>query len=103
MTLTLITRKISNNNVLKLLDLGTDSTYTELLNHPSSAYYNECAKLLEELQYDGPINYRSISKFLLDNVWNKRPEHFRIVAGKFYYDGPSFIDDVNVEKLAFDN
>jgi hypothetical protein len=103
MALTLITRKISYNNVLKLLEFGTDSTYTELLNHPSSDYYNELAKLLEELHYDGPINYRSIYKFLLINVWNKQPEHFRIIAGKTYYDGPSFVDDENVEKLAFKN
>jgi hypothetical protein len=36
-------------------------------------------------------------------VWNKQPEHFGLVAGKFYYDGPSFIDYVDVKKLAYDN
>jgi hypothetical protein len=42
MALTLITRKLSYNNVLKLLELSdTGNTYTELLNHPSSGYYNE--------------------------------------------------------------
>jgi hypothetical protein len=86
MALTLITRKISYNNILKLLELGTGNTYTELFNHPSSGYYNELAKLLEELHYYGPINYRRIYKFLLDNVWNKQHEHFRIVTDKFYYD-----------------
>jgi hypothetical protein len=57
MALNLITQKISYNNVLKLLELCTDSTYTELLNHPSSGYYNELAKILDGLHYDGPINY----------------------------------------------
>jgi hypothetical protein len=79
------------------------NTYTDLLNHPSSGFYNELAKLLEELHYDGPINYRCIYKFLFDNVWNKQPEHFRIIAGKSYYDGPSFVDDEDVEKLAYNN
>jgi hypothetical protein len=36
-------------------------------------------------------------------VWNKQPEHFRIVPGKTYYDGPSFVDDEDVEKLAYNN
>jgi hypothetical protein len=80
MALTLITRKISYNNDLKLLELGISYTSsTKFLNHPSSNYYNELAKILEELHYDGPINYRSIYKFLLINVWNKQPEHFRIM------------------------
>jgi hypothetical protein len=104
MALTLITRKISFNNFLKLLEVAnTGNTYTELLNHQSSNYYNELAKHLKELHYDGPINYRSIYKFLLNNVWNKQPEHFRIIAGKTYYDGPSFVDYEDVEKLAHKN
>jgi hypothetical protein len=103
MALTLITRKISYNNILKLLELGTGNTFTEHFNHPSSGYYKDIADTLEELHYDGPINYRSIYKFLLINVCNKQHEHFRIVAGKFYYEGPSFVDDVKIEKLAFEN
>jgi hypothetical protein len=72
MALTLIIKKINYNNVLKLLEVAnTGNTYTELFNHRSSGYYNELAKILEELHYDGPFNYRSIYKLLLINVWNK--------------------------------
>jgi hypothetical protein len=106
MALTLITRKISYNNVLKLLELGVPGTnYTELLNHPSSGYYNELAKLLEELHYDGSINYRSIYKFLFDNVWKEQVEHeiLNKNTGKFTYTKPSFLDDDNVKRLAYNN
>jgi hypothetical protein len=104
MALTLITRKSSYNTVLKLLELAvSNTTYTELLNHPFSGYYNELAEILEELRYDGPFNYQHIYKFLLINVWNKQPEYFRLVSEKFYYDGPSFVDDEDIEKLAFNN
>jgi hypothetical protein len=57
MAITLITRKISYNNVIKLLEhANTDKTYTEFLNHPSYGYYNELAKILEELHDESPIN-----------------------------------------------
>jgi hypothetical protein len=36
-------------------------------------------------------------------VWNKQPEHFRIVTGTFYYDSPSFVDYEDVKKHAYDN
>jgi hypothetical protein len=49
MALTLITRKISYNNALKLLELAVpNTTYTEFLNHPSYGYYNDLAEILEE-------------------------------------------------------
>jgi hypothetical protein len=104
MALTLITRTISYNNVLKLLELADyDNTDTKLLNHPSSGNYNELAKILEELHYDGPINYRSIYSFLLENVWNRQPEHQHFIRGKIVYDGPSFVDYEDVKKLDYDN
>jgi hypothetical protein len=58
MALPFIIRKITYINVLKLLELSVPyTTYTELLNHPSSGYYNELTKIFEELDYNGPINY----------------------------------------------
>jgi hypothetical protein len=106
MALTLLTQKISYNNVLKLFELDIPgATYTFAANHPSSGYYKDIADTLEELHYDGPINYRSIYKFLFDNVWKEQVEH-EIVhknTGKFTYTKPSFLDDDNVKRLANDN
>jgi hypothetical protein len=36
-------------------------------------------------------------------VWNKQPEHFRIVADKTYYDRPSSEEYEFIEKLAHEN
>jgi hypothetical protein len=48
MALPLITQKITYNNVLKLLELDIPyPSYTELLKHPSSGYYNELVTIFE--------------------------------------------------------
>jgi hypothetical protein len=106
MALTLITPKISYNNVLKLLELAIPyTTYTELLKHTSSGYYYELAQILEEFYYAGPINYRSIYTFLFNNVWKEQVEHdiFNKNTGKFTYTKPSFIADDDVKKFTYDN
>jgi hypothetical protein len=98
--------KITYNNILKLLELGVPyTTCTFAANHPSSGYYKELADTLEELYCDGTINYRSIYKFLLDNVWKEQVEHeiFNKNICKFTYTKPSFLAGDNVKKLAFDN
>jgi hypothetical protein len=104
MTLTLITRKISYNNVLQLLELAdSDNTYAELLNHPSSGYYNELAKILDELHYEDPLHYRIIYSFLLKNVWNEQPEHQPLNRGKIRFDESSFVDNEDVKELSYNN
>jgi hypothetical protein len=78
--------------------------YTENANEKSNNNYYELAKRLIDLHYDGPINYWSIYKFLLNDMFNEFPDnYFYPPRGKLRFVKPSFISDLQVKELAREN